>query len=197
MTKYKIKLNNEQEKRLKNIIDTKSIKDSKIKKRAKVILLRNENKSVKEIMQTVGFSKGIVIKCLKTFLEKGVSGIYWPPKYKHSSLEKLKDKIQTEFKQNPFLTYKEASERIEHLYGIKISESATRRFFLKNKITTSQKTILEELKDKIIIDFKNNKPRTYKEASKRIQKKFNIDINESTTRRYFLKIGLDVKKNKR
>lgn len=197
MTKYKIKLNSEQEKRLKYILDEKSKKDSKTKKRATVILLRNEGKSIKEIIQTVGFSKGIVIKCLKMFLEKGIAGVYCPPKYKRSNLENLKDEIKLEFKNNPFLTYAEASERIEHLYGIKISESAIRRYLLKNKITTSKKVTLEELKDKIVIDFKNNAPCTYKEAAKRLKKKFDIDISESTTRRYLLKIGLDVKKNKR
>lgn len=72
------------------------------------------------------------------------------------------------------------------------------RFIHKNKYKSSSLKITNVDGDNILLaEFKRKPPLTYKEASERIKKIFNIAISESATRAYLNKHKIYTKKSKR
>ena len=90
-------------------------------------------------MNETNLSKGTIIKYLEAYCKRDMNGIIGNVVYKVSELENIKSDLINEFKETPPYSYKEASERIKKLYNITTSESATRRYLIKNNIYTSRK----------------------------------------------------------
>lgn len=140
MTKFKIKLDRERKARLERIISDKDFRSStRAKKKATVVLLRSSGKSIKEIMNKTKLSKGTIITYIKIYLKDDMYGIHGKTIYKHSAFENVHSDLIKEFEKNPPYSYKEARDRIKRLYNITKSESATRRYLIKNGIYTPRK----------------------------------------------------------
>lgn len=140
MTKFRIKLDRKRKEKLEFISSEKNFRHNlKKKTKAKVVLLRSNGKSIKEIMNETNLSKGTIIKYLEAYCKRDMNGIIGNVVYKVSELENIKSDLINEFKETPPYSYKEASERIKKLYNITKSESATRRYLIKNNICTSRK----------------------------------------------------------
>ncbi len=140
MTKFRIKLDRKRKEKLEFISSEKNFRHNlKKKTKAKVVLLRSNGKSIKEIMNETNLSKGTIIKYLEAYCKRDMNGIIGNVVYKVSELENIKSDLINEFKETPPYSYKEASERIKKLYNITKSESATRRYLIKNNIYTSRK----------------------------------------------------------
>lgn len=140
MTKFRIKLDRKRKEKLEFISSEKNFRHNlKKKTKAKVVLLRSNGKSIKEIMNETNLSKGTIIKYLEAYCKRDMNGIIGNVAYKVSELENIKSDLINEFKETPPYSYKEASERIKKLYNITKSESATRRYLIKNNIYTSRK----------------------------------------------------------
>ncbi len=140
MTKFRIKLDRKRKEKLEFISSEKNFHHNlKKKTKAKVVLLRSNGKSIKEIMNETNLSKGTIIKYLEAYCKRDMNGIIGNVVYKVSELENIKSDLINEFKESPPYSYKEASERIKKLYNITKSESATRRYLIKNNIYTSRK----------------------------------------------------------
>lgn len=140
MTKFRIKLDRKRKEKLEFISSEKNFRHNlKKKTKAKVVLLRSNGKSIKEIMNETNLSKGTIIKYLEAYCKRDMNGIIGNVVYKVSELENIKSDLINEFKESPPYSYKEASERIKKLYNITKSESATRRYLIKNNIYTSRK----------------------------------------------------------
>ena len=137
MSKLEIKLTPRDQKRLLAILNGDS-KRLKPKKRAKVILLKSDKKEINDISKETGLSRRTVINYTHMFLKKGMAFIQSPDKYTPSTLLKKND-LFNEFDERPPISYKEATLRIKNLYGITLSESATRRYLIKIGIYTKQK----------------------------------------------------------
>ena len=140
MTKFRIKLDRKRKEKLEFISSEKNFRHNlKKKTKAKVVLLRSNGKSIKEIMNETNLSKGTIIKYLEAYCKRDMNCIIGNVVYKVSELENIKSDLINEFKETPPYSYKEASERIKKLYNITKSESATRRYLIKNNIYTSRK----------------------------------------------------------
>ena len=68
------------------------------------------------------------------------------------------------------------------------------RFIHKNEYKASS---LEKIKEPLLEEFKIHHPISYKEASARIMKLFNITISESATRSYLNKHNIYTKRSKK
>lgn len=112
------------------------------KKKAKVILLKSEGKSIKEIMKETKLCKRTIISYIKEYNnpDRYIGGMRFihKNKYKVSSLQKIGNSLLEEFNLHPPLSYKEASGRIKRLFNITISESATRAYLNKHDIYTKR-----------------------------------------------------------
>lgn len=177
------------ERELLNRICNSSSSSSKAKLKAKVILLRTEGKSISKIILKTKLSKRTVINYVNQYLEAPNKAlfIHSKGKVKQSELSGYPELID-EFKEKPPLSYREATERIFKITGLKRSETQVRNFLnrkgiytarTKQKLKTTKirnikyKTRLyrEELKsEEICTEFELRPPLTYKEAAKRIEK---------------------------
>lgn len=142
--KTSIKLDAKQIRILNNI--PKDITISKrVKTKVKVILLRNEGKSIKEIMAETHLCKRTIISYIIDFKnpDPRIGGYRFIHKnnYKQSSLNINDDNgdnlIIKEFKMSEPKSYKAFATRLKELYDISISESAIRRYLNKHLLYTS------------------------------------------------------------
>lgn len=151
MKRQTIKLDHNRKDLLKKIILKQTYSASNnAKKKAKVILLKSEGKKIKEIMKETKLCKRTIINYVQEYNNPNpsIGGMRFihKNKYKTSSLKITNENgdniLLEEFKKNPPLSYKEASERIKKLFNITASESATRDYLNKHKIYTkrSQRT---------------------------------------------------------
>lgn len=143
MKRQKINLDYNRKVLLNNITLKQTYSASpKAKIKAKVILLKSEGNSIKEIMKETKLSKRTIISYISDYNnpDKDIGGLRFIHKneYKDSSLEKIKEPLLEEFKIHPPISYKEASKRIMKLFNITISESATRAYLNKHKIYTKR-----------------------------------------------------------
>lgn len=137
-----IKLNFKQKNKLEYIISNNNYNvRPKAKVKAKVILLKAEGKSINEIIKETKVSKRTIINYVKEYnnYNNDIDRMLFFHKnnYKCSYLNTIKPSLLEEFKNNPPITYKEATLRIKQLYTINISESAVRRYLNKHYIYTS------------------------------------------------------------
>ena len=147
MKRQTIKLDNNRRDLLKKIILEQTYSASnKAKKKAKVILLKSEGKSIKEIIKETNLCKRTIINYVQEYnnMNCDVGGMRFihKNKYKSSSLKITNvdgdNILLAEFKRKPPLSYKEAAERIKKIFNIAISESATRAYLNKHKIYTKR-----------------------------------------------------------
>ena len=123
--------------------DTYNVSPTAIIK-SKVLLNKSEGKSISEISNEVGISKRMVSYYIKDYLKcnsytEQLTFIHKKRKYKTSELEPFKTNIKEEFKINRPKTYKDATNIINKLFNLNLSESAVRRFLIKNKIKLKKK----------------------------------------------------------
>lgn len=143
MKRQSIYLDNNRKVLLNNITLKQTYSAStRAKKKAKVILLKSEGKSIREIMKETKLSKRTIISYIKEYNnpDRCIGGMRFihKNKYKVSSLQRIGEPLLEEFKINPPISYKEASTRITKLFNIAISESATRAYLNKHKIYTKR-----------------------------------------------------------
>lgn len=147
MSKQKIELTKDRIDLLNRVILKKNYKSSpRAKRKAKVILLKSEGKSIKEITDETKLSKRTIISYVKEYSNpnKNIGGMRFIHKnqYKKSSLNiidsELENPIIMEFSHNTPISYKEATQRIKKLFNISLSESAVRRFLRNHKIYTKR-----------------------------------------------------------
>lgn len=177
------------ERDLLNRICDNSSSSSKAKLKAKVILLRAEGKNISEITSKTMLSKRTVINYVNQYIEASNKAYFIHSKSKVNKSELSSyPKLVEEFRERPPLTYKEATERVFKITGLKRSETQVRNFLNKKGIYTEHtrlkiksdkrsnikyKTRLyrEELRsEEICAEFGLRPPLTYKEAAKRIEK---------------------------
>lgn len=183
-----LKLSAKESELLKRICNSSS-SSSKAKLKAKVILLRTEGKNISEIILKTNLSKRTIINYVNQYIEATNKAyfIHSKGKINQSELSNYPELIE-EFMDKPPLSYKEATERIFNITGVKRSETQVRNFLnrkgiysertkLKIKYTKKRnikyKTRLyrEELRsEEICAEFEIRPPLTYKEAAKRIEK---------------------------
>ena len=147
MKRQKITLDQKQKILLKRVtLKSNYSSSARAKKKAKVILLKSEGKSIKEIMKETKLCKRTIINYVKEFNDsnRDIDKMRFIHKnnYKTSSL-KIANKngnniLLNEFKTNPPSSYKEASGRIKRLFNITISQSATRAYLNKHNIYTKR-----------------------------------------------------------
>ena len=146
MKRQVVKLDHTRKKLLNNVISKKNHSSSaRAKKKAKVILLKSEGKSIKDIMKETKLCKRTIISYVKQYNEPNRDGgmrFIHKNEYKSSSLiitnKDGENILLDEFKKNPPISYKEASERIKKIFNITISESATRAYLNKHDIYTKR-----------------------------------------------------------
>lgn len=143
MKRQVVKLDYTSKKQLNNVISKKNYSSSaRAKKKAKVILLKSEGKSIKEIMKETKLCKRTIISYIKEYNnpDRYIGGMHFIHinKYKVSSLQKIENLLLEEFNLHSPLSYKEASGRIKRLFNITISESATRAYLNKHNIYTKR-----------------------------------------------------------
>ena len=177
------------ERELLNMICNSSSSSSKAKLKAKVILLRTEGKSISEIILKTKLSKRTVINYVNQYIEASNKAFFIHSKGKVNQSELSSyPKLVEEFREKPPLTYKEATERVFKITGLKRSETQVINFLNRKGIYTEHtrlkikymkrsnikyKTRLyrEELKsEEICNEFELRPPLTYKEAAQRIEK---------------------------
>ena len=145
MKKQKFKLKYQQKDKLQRLINPeyKLNVSERAKRKAKVILLRAQEKSIKEIINETGLCKRTIISYVKEYSNPDltIGGMRFIHKndYKISSLKGVQGLLD-DFRITPPETYREAKDRIKKLYNITISESAVRAYLNKNenKIYTSR-----------------------------------------------------------
>ncbi len=152
-------LNKDQKEILNNIL--KSEYSNKTKLKAKVVLLLNQNNTVKQIIKETKLSKRTIIYYKNGWINNKFSFIY-KSSYKKSELEDYLHEIKTKFRQNIPNSFKEAAEIIKKEWNIQISPTQVRVFFIKHKLYTKHtaekmKQIIEDsyLKTKSLIPPRN------------------------------------------
>ena len=147
MKKQKFTLDSKNKKILKRITKAEYGIKPRAKKKATVILLKSEGKSIKEIQKETKLCKRTIISYIKDYNnpDKNVGKMRFIHKYayKVSSLEKVTNSdgenlVLNEFHESSPKSYREASERIHKMFGISISESATRVYLNKHEIYTKK-----------------------------------------------------------
>lgn len=125
---------------LKEIINAKYGVSLRAKRKAKVILLKSEGKSIKEISKNTNLCKRTIISYINEYTnpDRNIGGMRFIHRndYKKSLLKNVE--LSDIFKTKIPSTYKEATEIIKEKYDITISESATRRYLNKIGIYTKK-----------------------------------------------------------
>lgn len=125
---------------LKKIINAKYGVSLRAKRKAKVILLKSEGKSIKEISKNTNLCKRTIIIYINEYTnpDRNIGGMRFIHRndYKKSLLKDVE--LSDIFKTKIPSTYKEATEIIKEKYDITISESATRRYLNKIGIYTKK-----------------------------------------------------------
>lgn len=137
-----IKLNYKQKNQLEYIIsDNNHNVRPRVKVKAKVIILKAAGKSINEIVKETNLSKRTVINYVKEYNSSNNDmdrmRFFHKNNYKCSSLNIINHSLLKELKNNPPVTYKEATIHIKQLYNINLSESAVRRYLNKHNIYSS------------------------------------------------------------
>lgn len=112
--------------------ESKKNPKEKVRNRAKVILLRAQGMTEKEIINKTDLSLNTILSYIKKFKVHGIDSIYSNNYKGHKSrLEPYADEIISDFKKNPITSAKEGCTRIFDTYGIKITENPLREFLKK------------------------------------------------------------------
>ena len=132
MSKNVIKLSAKEREYLTKVLEYKRNSET-TKRKVKVILLRNQGKSIPFIINETNLSKRTIINYTNQYLKN--PRFFTKTNYKKSELSKHQ-KIINEIRERPPKTYKEATERIEKLFGITRSVTQVRKFLNKKRIFT-------------------------------------------------------------
>ena len=204
------------ERELLNRICDSSSSSPKAKLKAKVILLRAEGKSISEIILKTKLSKRTIINYVNKYIESTnkASFIHSKGKINQSELSRYPELVE-EFREKPPLTYKEATERVFKLVGLKRSETQVRNFLnrkgiytehtklkiksdRRNNIKYKTRLYLEELRsEEICAEFKLRPPLTYKEAANRIEKLTGLKRSESQVKQLLNKNNIYTPKSQK
>ncbi len=144
MNKIQINLTDEERKILNN--EKKYNSKEKVRNKAKVLLLRNDGYTEKEIIQKTDLTPATIVSYVKAFISDGINSIYTTKcKGQKSKLEQYKNEILEEFAKNPPSTRDEARQKIYDKYGIKIGKTAMGNFLKKTAcLTKSQEAFLRK-----------------------------------------------------
>ena len=138
MQKNPINLNIEDKRYLEQLINYKN-NNPKTKLKAKVILLKSLKKDIATIMKETKLSKRTIINYTNEYINSvNKRHFFFKNNYKKSELSKHTSTILKEFRENPPITYKEATLRVEQLVDVKRSETQVRKFLNKYKIYTKR-----------------------------------------------------------
>jgi transposase len=100
-----------------------------IRRRALVVLLRNEEHSNIQIQCITGLSENTIISYVQSFLEGGIEQLttlnYRQPE---SQLRPFDDEIKKHFTENPVATIAQACEELEHLTGVRLKPTQVRDY---------------------------------------------------------------------
>ena len=132
MSKNVIKLSAKEREYLTKVLEYERNSET-TKRKVKVILLRNQGKSIPFIINETNLSKRTIINYTNQYLKN--PRFFAKTNYKKSELSKHQE-IINEFRERPPKTYKEATERIEKLFGITRSVTQVRKFLNKKRIFT-------------------------------------------------------------
>lgn len=199
---------------LRDIVKGKN--NSKAKLKAKVILLRAQRKSIAYIMNETKLCKRTIINYTNQYINSTnkMMFFYYKGNLNQSELSKNKE-LCNEFIKHPPLTYKEATQRIEHLTGIKRSQTQVRNYLnkhniytkntrakikygLRQKIEYKTRLYLEELKsEEICNEFTKRPPITYKEAAQRIEKLTGLKRSELQVKKLLNKYNIYTSKSRK
>lgn len=211
----KIVLDDKNKQILDNIIKL-SKNNSKARLKAKVILLKSQGKSIGYIINETKLSKRTIINYTNQYInsKNKLMFLHYKGNLRCSELSQHKE-IYNEFLKNPPLTYKEATQRIEDLTGIKRSQTQVRNYLNKHNIYTKHtraeikyglrqrieyktRLYLEELKsEEICNEFTKNPPITYKEAAKRIEKITGLKRSELQVKKLLNKNNIYTSKSRK
>ena len=133
MKKMEINLTSEEIKLLKK--EKRQNPKEKVRNKAKVLLLRNDGYTEREIIQKTDLTPATIVSYVKTYLVDGIDSIYKTKcKGQKSLLDPYKEEILNDFKKEPPTTRDEARQRIYAKYGIKIGRTAIGNFLKKRVI---------------------------------------------------------------
>lgn len=134
MIKSSIKLSRKEIDYLTSVLNY-SRNSQTIKRKVKTILLRSQGKSISFIMNETNLSKRTIINYTNQYLKN--PRFFVKTNYKKSELSKHQE-IINEFRERPPKTYKEATERIEKMFGISRSVTQVRKFLNTKRIFTKR-----------------------------------------------------------
>lgn len=130
MEKLEIQLTEEEIKILKK--EMKKNPNEKVRNKSKVLYLRYNGCTEKEIMQKTDLTLCTILKYVKAFRKNGISSIYTTYyKGQPSPLNAYKDEITQEFENNPPSTRAEAVVKVKELFGIETNISSIGDFLKK------------------------------------------------------------------
>lgn len=151
MNKLEIKLTEEELKIIKR--EMKKNPNEKVRNKAKVLYLRYYGYTEREIVNKVDVSLCTALKYIKAFINNGIDSIYKTGyKGQPSKLNKYKDKIIEEFKNNPPTTRAEAKTKVKELCGIDTSITAIGNFLKKTECPIKKQGVSQQKRTK-----RNNK----------------------------------------
>lgn len=151
MDKLEISLSQEELKIIQK--EMKKNVNEKVRNKAKVLYLRYIGCTEKEIMQKTDLTLCTILKYVKAFREKGIASIYTTGyKGQPSKLEKYKEEILEEFRQNSPKTRAEAVVKVKEKWNIDTSITAIGNFLKKTDFLTKSQGVFQQRQKK-----KNNK----------------------------------------
>ena len=151
MKKMEFVLTEEEKKILKK--EKRNNPKEKIRNKAKVLLLRNDGYTEREIIQKTDLTPTTIVSYVKAYLEKGISSIYTTNcKGQKSRLEPFEKEILKDFEENPPSTRDEARQIIYDKYGIELGRTAMGNFLKKKDCLTKNQEVYQQKQTK-----KNNR----------------------------------------
>ena len=146
MNKLEIQLTEEEIKILKK--EMKKNPNEKIRNKAKVLYLRYNGYTEKEIIQKTDLTLCTILKYVKAFRNNGISSIYKTGyKGQQSPLNKYKTEIIAEFEINPPSTRAEAVIKVKELFELETNVTSMGDFLKKTGLRTkSQEASLRKQK---------------------------------------------------
>ena len=116
----------------------KNVKE-KVRNRAKVILLRADGCTERQIINKTDLSLNTILTYIKDYNKYGLKSIYTNNcKGRKSRLENDKEKILKNFERNPPKSIAEGCTRISDEFGIQITETPLRTFLKKTGYLTKK-----------------------------------------------------------
>lgn len=147
MKKMEINLTSEEIKLLKK--EKRQNPKEKVRNKAKVLLLRNDGYTEREIIQKTDLTPATIVSYVKAYLVDGIDSIYKTKcKGQKSLLAPYKEEILNDFKKEPPTTRDEARQRIYDKYGIKIGRTAIGNFLKKTGYPTKNQEAFQQRQKK-------------------------------------------------